>query len=548
MGKTVVVIGGVAGGMSFATRYRRLNEEDHVIVFERGPYVSFANCGLPYYISGEIAERDNLLVTTQATLEERFDLDIRPYHEVLKIDPKNRKVKVLHEGQEFEQSYDELVLSVGARPFVLDIAGADKSRIFTLRNIPDVDKIMAALENPEIKHALVIGAGFIGLEMAENLHKRGLKVSVVEKAPQILPPLDEEMAAFASEELVKQGVALYTGTSVTHFEGSEAILENNQRVKADIVIMAIGVIPESDLAKDAGLKLGMRGGIIVDENYRTSDDAIHAIGDAIIVKHIVSQEDVMIALASPANRQGRHLADILSGIEHKNSGSLGTAIVRLFDLSVASTGLNERQLKGRPIQVMHLFANDHAGYFPGASPINLKVIYDKETLALLGAQGVGQKGVDKRIDVIAALIKMGAKVTDLQELELAYAPPFGSAKDIVNMAGYVGQNLNQGITDMIQWHEIKAKSEEDVIFLDVRNEEERKQGFLKHSFHIPLASLRQEYMKLPLDKEIIVYCESGVRSYNAERFLKNKGYKVSNLDGSFNLIKTAAKELITYVL
>ncbi len=538
--KRIVVVGGVAGGMSFATRYRRLNQDDHIIVFEKGPYVSFANCGLPYYISGEISDREDLIVASQQMLQDRFQLDIRSNHEVISINPEAKTVTVQIGDRQEDVAYDELVLSTGAKPIVLDIPGRDNNEgVFTLRNIPDVDAITAYVENKKPQSAVVIGAGFIGLEMAENLKHLGLDVSVVEKAPQVLPPFDEEMAKFALFELNKHGVKVYTDTSVTRFEGSLAVLEDESTLNADLVIMSVGVLPETKIASDAGLTLGMRGGLVVNENYQTSNEHIHAVGDAIIVKHTVTQDDVMIPLASPANRQGRHLADILSGIEHKNHGSLGTAIVRLFDLTFASTGLNERQLKGRDYKVMHLYANNHAGYFPNATKINLKLIFDPQTEAILGAQAIGEDGVDKRIDIIATAIKANMKVTDLQELELSYAPPFGSAKDIVNMAGYVAQNILMGTTNLVQWHEIKKLQDEGALILDVREDDEVAEGAIEGSVHMKLDSMRCSMIQLPRDRHIVLHCESGVRSYNAEQILKASGFNVSNLDGGYQLYKVA---------
>ena len=378
--------------------------------------------------------------------------------------------------------------------------------------------------------------------MAENLKLRGLEVSVVEKAPHVLPPFDIEMAAYASSELKKHNIDLYEGTSVIRFEGSKAILEDETSIDADLVIMSVGVVPETTIAKEAGIELGMRGGIVVDENYKTSKDDIYAVGDAIIVKHTITKEDTMIPLASPANRQGRQLADILSGIPHSSKGSLGTAIVRIFDLTLASTGLNERQLKGRDYQVMHLHANDHAGYFPNATPIKLKVIFDSKTHVILGAQALGEKGVDKRIDVIATAIKAGMKVQDLQELELSYAPPFGSAKDIVNLAGYVAQNIIQGTTEMVQWHEVRERANNGAVLVDVRYDEERQGGIIPEAIHMPLDTMRCNMHQLPQDKELILFCETGIRSYNAELILKDAGYNAKNMDGSFLLYSKLREE------
>lgn len=532
--KRIVVVGGVAGGMSFATRYRRLNQNDTITILEKGPYVSFANCGLPYYVSNEIENREDLIVASKEMLENRFQLDVRPYHEVVSINKDEKTVTVIVDQVAQVFPYDTLVLSPGARPIRLEIEGLEsREGVFTLRNIPDVDAIMTYIEAVKPQSAVVIGAGFIGLEMAENLKKRGLDVSIVEKAPHVLPPFDEEMARFAMNEIVRNDVHVYTNTSVVRFDGNDAYLEDNTKVSADIVIMSVGVLPETKIAQDAGLKTGMRGGIEVNTMYQTSDPSIYAVGDAIIVKNIVTKQDTMIPLASPANRQGRQLADILSGVKSENKGSLGTAVVRVFDLTFASTGMNERQLSGRRYKVMHLKGNDHAGYFPNATPIHLKVIFDPETEEILGAQALGEKGVDKRIDVLATAIKAKYKVTELQELELTYAPPYGTAKDIINMAGYVAQNILTEITNTIQWHELEALLDEGYVLLDVRNNDERDESYIKGSLHMPLDNLRCTLNDLPRDKKIIVYCQSAVRSYNAERILKNAGFDVYNLDGSF---------------
>lgn len=538
--KRVVVVGGVAGGMSFATRYRRLNQNDHIIVIEKGPYVSFANCGLPYYVSGEIENRSDLIVAQQSMLQDRFQLDIRVNSEVVAIHSDRKTVSVKWEDKVEEVSYDSLILSPGAKPVELDIEGKNnREGIFTLRNIPDVDKIVEYVEEKKPESAVVIGAGFIGLEMAENLKLRGLTVSVVEKAPHVLPPFDEEMAKFAERELNRNDVKVYTGTSVVRFDGNVAYLENGTNINADIVIMSVGVVPETKMAQEAGIEVGMRQGIKVDEKYQTSVEDIYAVGDAIIVKNVQTGEDTMIPLASPANRQGRQLADILSGKNKKNKGSLGTAIVRIFDLTFSSTGLNERQLKDKDYEVMHLHSNDHAGYFPGATPIDLKVIFDPKTESILGAQAVGKKGVDKRIDILATAIKAGYPVTELQELELTYAPPFGSAKDIVNMVGYVAENILDKTTDTIQWYELENYQNDGAIVVDVRYENERNQGYIEGSIHMVLDNLRCEMNSLPKDKEIIVYCHSAVRSYNAERILKEGGFNVKNLDGSYALYEVA---------
>lgn len=531
--KRIVVVGGVAGGMSFATRYRRLNEEDHIIVLDKGPYVSFANCGLPYHISGEIDKRSDLLVADQTMLQNRFQLDIRVNHEVVRIDPVIKELTVVHEGKASQIAYDSLVLSPGANPFIPDIEGMSlHPSVHTVRNIPDVDAIMKNL--PSAEHAVVIGAGFIGLEMAESLHNRGLKVSIVERESHVLGPFDEEMAVLAHDELIRNGINVYTSASVTRMSDGSVFLEDDTEIKVSIVILSVGVAPATGFIDC--VEKGMRGGIVVDEAYKTSQSDIYAVGDAIIVKNQINNQNALISLASPANRQGRQLADNLSGLKNVNKGSIATAIVRIFNLTFASTGLNERQLTGQKnIQIMHLLGKSNAGYFPGASPIHLKVIFDADTHLVLGAQAIGQKGVDKRIDIIATAIKGKMTIEELQELEFTYAPPYGSAKDIVNMAGYVGFNIIHQITSFVQWHEVNQLLEQGSILVDVRRPDEYHTKHIKGAINIPLDTLRCGMSQLDFDAKIIVHCESGVRSYNAERILKQAGYTVSNLDGSFEL-------------
>lgn len=534
--KTIVVVGGVAGGMSFATRYRRLNEFDRIIVLDKGPYVSFANCGLPYHVSKEIEDREDLIVVKKETLKNRFNLEIYEEHEVVSINKNEKNIVAKHNGSEITFDYDTLVLSPGAKPFVPNTIGLeDSEHVFTLRNIPDVDKINHYIDTNKPKHAVVVGAGFIGLEMAENLKNLGLHVSIIEKSPQVLGPLDEEMAAFAYNELVRNEIDVNLNTSIIEIKEESVVLEDHSELNADLIIMSIGVQPESSLAKEAGLDIGLRDGIVVDGTFKTSDNDIYAIGDAILVNNIISNENSLISLASPANRQGRQLADILSGKDKRYQGTLGTSILRLFDLSFASTGLNERQVHSREYEVLHLEGKNHAGYFPKATNINLKVIFDKNTHEILGAQAVGEEGVDKRIDVIATAIKSKMKVYDLQELELTYAPPFGTAKDIVNMAGYVSENILEETTHMIQIKDLDQYS--DYVLLDVRRAEEVSRGMIKDAVHLPLETLRDQLNTLDKDQKYIVYCQGGGRSYNAERIMKQHNFEVYNLDGAYGLYK-----------
>ena len=547
----IIIVGGVAGGMSAATRLRRLMEDAEITIFEKGPFVSFANCGLPYYVSGEIANHDSLLVQTPESLKARFNLDVRPFHEVISISPEEHTVTVRHDGKEFTESYDKLILSPGAKPFVPTIEGlAEAKNAYTLRNVPDLDEIMAALDNYP-KEAVIIGAGFIGLEMAENLAKRGLQVTIVEKAPHVLPSLDQEMAAFIQAELVKNGVRVITSQSATRFEdqGKVIVLENGQKITSDLTILSVGVEPENGLAKTASIELGLRGGILVDEHYETSQKDIFAVGDAIIVKQEITGQDALISLASPANRQGRQVADVIAGLERTNKGNIGTAIIRAFDMTAASTGLSERILSMNqlPYKVLHISGKDHAGYYPGATDMTLKLLFDPTTGKIYGAQGVGKKGVDKRIDILSTALKGNLTVFDLPELEFTYAPPFGSAKDPVNMLGYAALNLIEGLSDNVQWYQLEDELAKGKKFLDVRTSGEFQSGRLKvDTIHIPLNELRERLDELDKNQAYIVSCHSGLRSYIAERILKQAGFTVQNLDGAYSLYKMANPEGVEY--
>ncbi|MFL2130780.1 MAG: FAD-dependent oxidoreductase [Alkalibacterium gilvum] len=546
----IVIIGGVAGGMSAATRLRRLDERAEVIVLEKGPYVSFANCGLPYYVAGEIDERTDLLVQTPEALQARFNLDVRPNSEAISIDSDNKEVVVQTDQETYTLGYDKLILSPGAKPFIPPANGLEEAEnIFTLRSVPDVDAISNFIHIHNPKKAVVIGAGFIGLEMAESLVQRGMEVTIVEKAPHVLPPFDEEMAAYVTKELAANGVRLYTGLAAESFEekGKIVVLENGERLESDITLMSVGVKPETTVALTAGVETGLRGGIVVNDQYETSQKDIYAVGDAIVVKQQINEEDTMIALASPANRQGRQVADVISGLERKNKGSIGTAIVRVFKMAAAATGLNERQLQqaDEVYEVIHIQGKSHAGYYPNAKTIVLKLLFHPTTGKIYGAQAIGEDGVDKRIDIIATAIKAGMTVQDLPELEFTYAPPFGSAKDPVNMAGYTALNLMEGLSESVQWYELEDKQAEGYLLLDVRNEGELKtNGRLKGAVNIPLDSLRDRMAELPKDQPIIVSCHSGLRSYIAERMLKQNGYKAKNLDGAFALYSTVKPEKV----
>lgn len=548
----IIIIGGVAGGMSAATRLRRLLSDVEIVVYDKGPYVSFANCGLPYHVSGEIAEREKLIVQTPEALKSRFDIDVKPNHEVIAISPDNKTVTVKFDGKMIEDHYDKLILSPGAKAFIPPIEGlAEAENTVTLRNVPDLDVIMARLNQSNTKNAVVIGAGYIGLEMAENLRKRGLSVTIVEKAPHVLPSFDEEMAAYVHNELVANDVAVLTGQSAVAFQdkGKVVQLEDGTQLKSDLTLLSVGVQPENTLAEAAGLTLGHRGGIVVNDQYQTSDSDIYAVGDAIVVNQQILNQDALISLASPANRQGRQVADVIAGLNRKNKGSIGTAIVRAFDIVAGSTGLSERvaKMNNLSVHVLHLQGKNHAGYYPGAENILLKVIFDKKSGTIYGAQAIGADGIDKRIDILATAIKANMTIEDLPELEFTYAPPFGAAKDIVNMAGYAGLNLMENLSEAIQWHELEEEVSSGAVLLDVRNTAELKQGRFKDSVHIPLDNLSERLNELDQSKQYIVSCHSGLRSYIAERLLKNNGFTVKNLDGAFALYQTIKPEALVYV-
>lgn len=540
MVKKVVIVGGVAGGATAAARLRRISEEVEIVMFEKGPYISFANCGLPYYIGGEIQDRQKLLVQTEEGMERRFNLDIRVESEVVSILPEEKKVVVkdLKTGEVYEEDYEALLLSPGAKPIVPPIEGLQEAQhVFTLRTVPDTDRIKAFVDETHPERVAVIGGGFIGLEMAENLAHKGMKVSIIEMAPQVMGPLDPEMATYVHRHLEDKGISLYlnNGIQAFHQSGKEIELANGERIEVDFTILSIGVQPENQLAKEAGLRIGARGGIQVNEYFQTSDESIYAIGDAMESVHLIDQSEIMVPLAGPANKQGRLVADTIMGNPQKYKGILGTGIAKVFDLIVATTGFNEKQLNrmARSYQAIHLHPGSHAGYYPGAKQIHLKVLFDPETKLILGAQAVGEDGVDKRIDVLATAITAGMLVTDLADIELAYAPPFSSAKDPVNMAGYIARNILEDGIQTIQWHEVDALVESGAIVVDVRNESERSQGFIPGSVCIPLDEIRERLSEFPRDQKVYVSCQVGLRGYTANRILKGNGFDVANIDGGW---------------
>jgi NADPH-dependent 2,4-dienoyl-CoA reductase/sulfur reductase-like enzyme/rhodanese-related sulfurtransferase len=528
-----LIIGGVAGGMSAATRLRRLAENAEIIVFEKGVHVSFANCGLPYYLGGVIDERDSLLLQTPESLGARFNLDVRVHSEVVAIDRAAQTVLVRNTqtGKETTENYDALVLSPGAKPIRPAIPGGE--RMLTLRDIEDVDAAMAALSHSP-QSALIIGAGFIGLEMAENLVHRGLSVTLVQLNNQVLAPLDPEMAAPVAQRLRDSGVDVRLNTEVTSLDDRSATLSDGTTVGADFVIAAIGVSPDTHLARLAGIEIGERGGIQVDDQLRTSDPLIFAIGDAAQKVDAISGEQRMVALAGLANRHGRLVADVITGATVTVKPAFGTAVVGLLGLTIAATGWNERQARvaRRPIRVFHTHPASHAGYYPGAETMALKLVVDAETDAILGAQGVGGDGVDKRIDVIATAMAGGLTASDLADLELAYSPQYSSAKDPVNMLGYVALNAAEGLTPSVQWHELAAERAAGATLVDVRTAEENAEESIPGAICIPLDELRDRHGELP-DGRLIVHCKVGQRGHTATRLLAQLGREAVNLDGGY---------------
>ena len=537
-----LIIGGVAGGATVAARLRRMDEKANIILFERGKYVSYANCGLPYYIGGTINSREKLFVQTVKGFTNRFRIDIRTEQEVTAIRPDKKEVEVknLSTGETYTESYDKLVLSPGAEPLRPGIEGIGSKKIFTLRNVPDTDTIKAYVNEEKPKRAVVVGGGFIGLEMAENLHEQGIHVDVVEMANQVMAPLDFSMAAIVHQQLTDKGVGLHLEDGVSRFEekdgGVTVHLRSGKQIATDMVLLSIGVRPETRLAKEAGLSLGSLGGIAVNEYMQTSAPDIYALGDAVEVRHLVTGKPALIPLAGPANKQGRIVADnIVYGNKEMYPGTMGTSIAKVFDLTVATAGANAKLLKREKIAYLSSYTHSasHAGYYPGAIPLSVKILFAPESGKLLGAQVVGFAGVDKRIEMLAQVIQRGGTVYDLIELEHAYAPPYSSAKDPVNMAGFVAENILKGKSRIIHWREIDGLSA-DTIRLDVRTREEYKLGTIPGFINIPVDELREHLAELPKEKPIVVTCAVGLRGYLAYRILTQNGFtNVRNLSGGY---------------
>lgn len=538
----VVIIGGVAGGATAAARIRRLDEKAEIMVFEKSGFISYANCGLPYYIGGTIENEVDLTLQTPQSFYSRFRVDMRVYHEVISINPDSKTVTVknLGTGEVFEESYDKLLISTGARPVKPPFDGIDSDRIFTLRTVEDTLKIKKYVTENKSKSAVIVGGGFIGIEVAENLHELGMNVTLVEAAQQLMSPFDSDMAAFIHAEIRKNGINLMLNTMVEGFADTESginvKLKDKDTLNADMVVMAIGVAPDTALAKNAGLALGIKDSIVVNDRMETSHLDIYAVGDAVQIKNFVTDSDTLISLAGPANKQGRIAADNICGGDSRYTGGQGSSVIKIFDLTAASTGINERTAaqSGLAFDKVILSPMSHAGYYPGGKIMTMKVIFEKETYRILGAQIIGYDGVDKRIDVLAAAIRAGMKAYDLAELDLAYAPPYSSAKDPVNMAGYIIENIKNGVVKQWYYEDVdNLINDGGVTLLDARTQTEYSRGHIEGFINIPVDSLRERIGELDKSKPVYVMCQSGLRSYIASRILVGNGFDAYNFAGGF---------------
>ena len=538
----VVIVGGVAGGATAAARIRRLDEQAEIVVFERSGYISYANCGLPYYIGDVITERSALTLQTPESFFNRFRVTMKVRHEVMAIHPERKTVSVknLETGDEFEESYDKLLLSPGAKPTQPRLPGVGLNKLFTLRTVEDTFRIKEFIRTNHPKSAVLAGGGFIGLELAENLRELGMEVTIVQRPKQLMNPFDPDMAAFIHNEMRRAGVRLALGHTVEGFEerngGVDVLLKDEQPLHADLVVLAIGVTPDTHLAKEAGLELGIKGSILVNDRMETTVPDIYAVGDAVQVKHFVTGQDALISLAGPANKQGRIAADNICGGDSRYTGSQGSSVIKIFDMTAATTGINETNAKnaGLDVDKVILSPMSHAGYYPGGKVMTMKVVFEKETFRLLGAQIVGYEGVDKRIDVLATAIRAGLKATELKELELSYAPPYSSAKDPVNMAGFMIDNIANGV--LKQWHLEDAATlprDGSVTLLDTRTAGEYRRGHIDGFTNIPVDELRERLGELDKTKPVYVICQSGLRSYIACRILSGNGYDCCNFSGGF---------------
>jgi len=538
----VIIVGGMAGGASAAARLRRLNEHAEIIVLEKDRYISYASCGLPYYIGEVIKDRDDLFVHTPEDMKVRFNIDVRTENEVLRVNTKEKTVTVRSGTRGiYEESYDYLVLSPGARAYRPDIPGIDSDRVLTLKNIPDADAIKSLTDEKGMKSAVIIGGGFIGIETAENLVKRGVAVSVTELFPHILSQFDEDIAVLLERELVRNGVNLFLNTSVTAIEEKEEkleiVLSTGEKISADFVISAAGVVPDTDFLRDSGIELGPKGHIIVNDRMQTNVENVYAVGDAVEVTDYINGKKTAIPLAGPANKQGRTAADNIAGLNPVYKGTQGTSIIKVFSLTAACTGNNEKMLKraGIPYKAVYVHPMSHASYYPGATQMTLKLLFDDQG-KIFGAQAAGHDGVDKRIDVIATVIRLNGTVNDLAELELSYAPPYSSAKDPVNMAGFVAQNSLAGLSHLITWNEFEQLDKDDYILVDVRTENEYKKGHVNGAINIPVDELRERLHELDRSKTIVVYCRVGYRGYIADRILSQNGFRVLNITGGYKSV------------
>ncbi len=547
----VVIVGGVAGGATAAARIRRLDEQAEITVFERSGYVSYANCGLPYFIGDVITDPEELTLQTPESFYERFRVQMKVRHEVTAILPEKKcvRVKNLETGEEFEESYDKLLLSPGARPTQPRLQGTDLDRVFTLRTVEDTMRIKNYVNQKKPRSAVLAGGGFISLELAENLRHLGLDVTIVQRPMQLMNPFDADMAAFIHAEMRKGGVRLALGQTVDGFVeadgGVDVLLRDGPPLHADMVVLAIGVTPDTALAKDAGLELGLKGAILVNDRMETSVPDIYAVGDAVQVRHLVTGTDSVISLAGPANKQGRIAADNICGRDSRYPGSLGSSVIKLFDLTAASTGVNETNAKKAGLDADKLFLSpmNHAGYYPGGETMTMKIVFEKETWRLLGAQIVGGAGVDKRIDVLATAIQNRMDVRDLQTLQLAYAPPYGSAKDAVNMAGYMAENLSDGIVKQFHWHDVDSLPRDgSVVILDVRTPGEFRRGHFDGAVNIPVDELRERMDEIERGKPLYVNCQSALRSYIACRILTQNGFDCYNLAGGYRLYDVVMRD------
>lgn len=538
--KKILIVGGVAGGASAAARLRRLSEEDKIIMFEKGPHVSFSNCALPYHLSGVIDEADKLVLMSPEKFQSQYNIEARVNSEVVSIDKVNKEIEVKNylTGETYRESYDKLILSPGAKPIVPNIPGIDKVNVFTIRNVVDIDKLNKFVKKLNTKDVAVIGGGFIGVEAAENLREAGYNVSLIEALNQILKPFDYDMVQILHKEIYDKGINLIVGDKVENFEENKIVLNSGKKIDAKAVVMAIGVSPETTLAKEAGLEIGVTGAIKVDSNYKTSDDDIYAVGDAIEVYNALTHSATKVSLAGPALKQARSVADHINGKKGINKGYIGSSAIKVFDYNAASTGLNEGLIKALNMninyEIVRLITNDKVGIMPDSKPLHFKLLFEVPTGKVLGAQAIGMGDVAKRVDVVATLIKLGGTVEDLKDLELCYAPPYSTAKDVVNYAGYIASNLLNGDFKQVNVDKVRDLVENNAYIIDVREVREYENGHIKGAKNIPLSQLRERINEIPKEVPVYLHCRTGQRSYNATLALQNLGYKnLYNVTGSF---------------